>query len=146
MLKEGYIVGWDHRARDKFCREPDDYILTYPEGGLTQQDFYHKCEAVIMTTDTFENLPRVAFEAMASGSVLVVDKRGGWRSLVEDRVTGWLCQDDREFVYKASRCAFEAEEREQMRYAAHDRLDAIAGFAVASESWEKVFAEWERLR
>jgi glycosyltransferase involved in cell wall biosynthesis len=113
---------------------------------MTQQDFYKTCEAVIMTTDTFENLPRVAFEAMASGSILVVDRRGGWRTLVEDGVTGWLCEDDREFVYKASRCAFESEERELMRYAARDRLDETSGFAVASQSWEKIFSEWEKLR
>jgi hypothetical protein len=145
-LKEGHIVGWDHRARRKFGRDPDDYIKTYPEGGMTQRNFYATCEAVIMATDTFENLPRVAFEAMASGSILVVDRRGGWRALVEDGVTGWLCVDDREFVYKASRCAFEAEERRHMRHAARDRLTAISGFPVASESWENVFREWERLR
>jgi hypothetical protein len=146
QLKEGYIVGWDHRARDKFGRDPDDYIYTYPEGGLTPQQFYGICEAVIMTTDTFENLPRVGFEAMASGSVLVVDRRGGWCTLVENGVTGWLCDDDREFVYKGSRCAFEHEERERMRYAARDRLDALSGFPVSSESWERVFEHWERLR
>ncbi|MCP3709797.1 glycosyltransferase [Paraburkholderia sp. CNPSo 3274] len=145
-LKEGYIVGWDHRAKAKFGREPDDYIKTFPEGGMAQQDFYKACEAVVMTTDTFENLPRVAFEAMASGSVLVVDRRGGWRTLVEDGVTGWLCRDDREFVYKASRCAFESDEREQMRYAARDRLALKSGFTVASQSWAEVFREWEKLR
>ena len=83
---------------------------------MTQQEFYRTCEAIIMTTDTTENLPRVGLEAMASGSILVVDNRGGWQQLVEDGVTGWLCRDDREFVYKASRCAFESEERSQMRY------------------------------
>jgi hypothetical protein len=83
---------------------------------------------------------------MASGSVLVVDRRGGWCTLVEDGVTGWLCEDDREFAYKASRCAFEAEERMQMKYTARDRLEAISGFAVASESWDAVFCEWERQR
>jgi Glycosyl transferases group 1 len=146
QLKEGYIVGWDQRARDKFGREPDEYVKTYPEGGMTQQDFYATSEAVIMSTDTFENLPRVGFEAMASGSVLVVDKRGGWCKLVEDGVTGWLCWDDREFVYKASRCAFEAEERDRMRYAARDKLEDISGFNVASKSWDAVFASWEKLR
>jgi glycosyltransferase involved in cell wall biosynthesis len=145
-LKEGYVLGWSQRIQRKYGREPEGYIHTYPERGLTQQGFYAACDAVIMSTKTFENLPRVAFEAMASGSVLIVDKRGGWIELVEDRVTGWLCQDAREFVYKASRCAFEKEEREQMRHAARDRLERISGFEAASRSWAKIFDEWEKLR
>lgn len=144
VLKEGVIVGWDQRARAKLGRTPDDYIRTLPEGGMSQQAFYAFCDAVIMTTDTFENLPRVGLEAMASGSLLVVDRRGGWELLVDDRRTGWLCQDDREFVYKASRCAFEREERDQMRRAARRKLDTNWGLEAASESWSRVFAAWSR--
>lgn len=144
--KEGHIVGWSRGIQDKLGREPGDYIHTYPEGGMTQRDFYAACDAVIMSTDTFENLPRVAFEAMASGSVLVVDERGGWTTLVDDGVTGWLCRDAREFVYKASRCAHEKAERERMRHSARDRLEDISGFSVASRSWAAVFDEWEKLR
>ncbi len=145
-LKEGYVVGWSPRVRSKYGRDPEDYVHTYPVRGLTQQEFYAACDAVIMSTKTFENLPRVGFEAMASGSLLVVDKRGGWMDLVEDGLTGWLCQDGREFVYKASRCAFEKGEREGMRHAARDRLERISGFAVASQSWSKIFDEWAKLR
>jgi len=144
--KEGHIVGWDDRIQKKLGHAPDSYIRTYPERGMTQQDFYAACDAVIMSTDTFENLPRVAFEAMASGSVLVVDQRGGWTTVVEDGVTGWLCRDAKEFAHKASRCAHEKAEREQMRYDARDRLERISGFAAASRSWSTVFDEWEKLR
>ncbi len=144
--KEGHIVGWDQRVQGKFGREPADYICTYRERGITQQDFYATCDAVIMSTDTFENLPRVAFEAMASGSVLVVDRRGGWTTMVEDGVTGWLCRDPHEFAYKASRCAHETSEREEMRYAARDRLEGISGFEAASRSWSGVFDQWQKLR
>ena len=78
VLKEGLIVGWNDHSLDKYGRLPDEYIRTMSEGELSQQEFYQFCDALIMTTDTFENLPRVGFEAMASGSVLVVDRRGGW--------------------------------------------------------------------
>lgn len=146
VLKEGIIVGWGARARQKYNREPDCYVKTFPERGLSQREFYSFCDAVIMTTDTFENLPRVGFEAMASGSVLVVDNRGGWREQVEDGRTGWLCLDDREFVYKASRTAFEAAEREEMRRAARRRLDLRWGLEAASASWEGVFHAVGQLR
>lgn len=144
VLKEGLIVGWDDRARKRFGREPDSYIRTAPEGSISQQDFYRYCEAIIMTTETFENLPRVGFEAMASGSILIVDNRGGWQLQVEDGVTGWLCRDDREFVYKASRCAFEAEERSEMRRKARDRLADNWGLTQSARSWEAIFEVWQR--
>ena len=145
VLKEGLIVGWDDRARSKFGREPDSYIRTVGEGGVSQQEFYAFCDAIILTTDTFENLPRVGFEAMASGSVLVVDNRGGWQLEVDDSVTGWLCRDDREFVYKASRCAFEAAERTRMQHAARHKLETEWGLAHAMDSWNGVFAAWSDL-
>lgn len=96
-----------------------------------------------MTTETFENLARVGFEATASGSMLVVDRRGGWKLQVDDGRTGWLCGDDREFVYKASSCAFETEERGQMRYAARQRIEEQWGLEASMKSWKRVFAEWE---
>ena len=87
-----------------------------------------------------------ASRAVASGSVLIVDNRGGWKIQVEDGRTGWLCDNDREFVYKASRCAFEEEERQAMRLAARDRLDADWGLEAGIRSWEAVFVEWATLK
>ena len=145
VLKEGCIVGWDHRAERKFRYAPADFVQTFPEGGVSQQEFYRFAEAVIMTTDTFENLPRVGLEAMSSGSLLVVDRRGGWNVLVEDGVTGWLCADPREFVYKASRCAFEREETESMRRRARQKLEQYWGLNVSAASWENVFRQWTSL-
>ncbi|MCC6511130.1 MAG: glycosyltransferase [Pirellulaceae bacterium] len=141
VLKEGLILGWDLRARRRFGMDPPKYIRGLPERAMTQPDFYRYCEAIIMTTDTFENLPRVGMEAMASGSILVVDNRGGWKLLVEDGVSGWLCADDREFVYKASRCAFEHEERQHMRVAARQRLQRW-GLQPAMDSWSRVMDAW----
>ncbi len=145
VLKEGLILGWGSRTEGKFGRRPDSYVRTCPEGGIPQREFYAFCDAVIMTTDTFENLPRVGFEAMSSGSVLVVDRRGGWEVLIEDGRTGWLCGDDREFVYKASRCAFEREEREAMRRAAREKLEREWGLEAGMESWGRVFDAWRSL-
>jgi len=143
VLKEGLILGWNAQVEEKFGRRPESYVQTLPAGGLSQRAFYAQCEAVIMTTDTFENLPRAGFEAMSSGSVLIVDDRGGWQLEVENGVTGWLCKDDREFVYKASRCAFEEEERNRMRIAAREKLENNWGLAAAMDSWGSVFDLWE---
>ena len=146
VLKEGLIVGWDQRVANKFGRNPDPYIYAVPEGGVSQQQFFEFCDAVIMTTDTFENLPRVGFEAMASGSLLVVDNRGGWQLQVEDGKTGWLCSDDREFVYKASRSAFETEERLDMAREARLRLERQWGMQKCMDGWNQVFEHWASIR
>ena len=142
VLKEGLILGWAANARQKFGQDPQSWIKALPAGGTSQQEFYRHCDAVIMTTDTFENLPRVGFEAMASGSVLVVDRKGGWTTQVEDGRTGWFCRDDREFVYKASRCAFEHAERAEMARAA-ERLQQHWGMDAA-ESRRRVLEVIER--
>jgi len=139
VLKEGLILGWNDGAAAKLGKQPDSYIRTLRAGAISQQQFYQSCEAVIMMTDTFEKLPRVGFEAMSSGSILIVDRRGGWTLQVRDGVTGWLCADDREFVYKASRCAFEPSERMQMRRMARDALESGWGLEAAMQSWERVF-------
>lgn len=140
VLKEGLILGWDTRSQKKIGNPPN-YVRTVGANQMSQQDFYRHCEAVILTTDTFENLPRVGFEAMASGSLLVVDNRGGWKDIVEHGKTGWLCEDDREFVYRASRTAFERGETEEMRRAARKRLEENWGLEACMASWANVFQQ-----
>lgn len=144
VLKSGIVLGWDQRASKKLGQLPS-YVLGLSEGQITQQEFYKECDVIIMTTDTFENLPRVGFEAMSSGSVLVVDNRGGWKVLVENGKTGWLCEDNREFVYKASRSAFEKEETNNLRLNARKKLEQDWGLDNSTKCWEKVFNEWEKL-
>jgi glycosyltransferase involved in cell wall biosynthesis len=144
VLKSGTILGWDHRAEKKLGQLPS-YIKGYGEGHISQQQLYGLCDVIIMTTDTYENLPRVGFEAMSSGSVLVVDNKGGWTKLVEDGKTGWLCKDNREFVYKASRAAFEIEETNSMRINARLKLENEWGKENSMKSWENIFQEWNKI-
>jgi len=143
VLKEGIMLGWNEQIGNKIGAAPS-YVRQLQEGAMAQQEFYRFCDAIIMTTDTFENLPRVGFEAMSSGAVLVVDRRGGWKLLVEDGVTGWLCDDDREFVYKASRTAFEHRERNEMAARGRKKLEANWGLEAAMVSWSRVFETWRR--
>jgi|GEM_PF-44577 len=145
VLKEGLVLGWSPQVEEKLGK-PSDFIRTAPAGSVSQQDFYRHCEAVIFSSDTFENLPRAGLEAMASGSIVVADHRGGWPQLLEDGRTGWLCHDGREFVYKASRCAFEANERAEMRQRARQQVEIDWGLEASARSWEQVFAAWMKLR
>jgi glycosyltransferase involved in cell wall biosynthesis len=144
VLKSGTILGWDHRAEKKLGQLPS-YIKGYGEGYISQQELYSLCDVIIITTDTYENLPRVGFEAMSSGSLLVVDNKGGWTKLVEDGKTGWLCKDNREFVYKASRSAFEIEETNNLRLNARKKLENEWGKENSMKSWENIFQELSKI-
>lgn len=75
-------------------------IQLYKPNEISRYEFYNKIDILCMKTETIENLPRVGFECMASGTLLVVDNRGGWKLLVDDNITGFLCSSMEEFIEK----------------------------------------------
>jgi len=161
VKKSGVILGWDNRVKDKFHISNQDitnqtknnipsiyyknYIQLLREGGVTQQEFYQFCDVMIMSSDTFENLPRVGFEAMSSGAVLVVNNRGGWKLQVEDEKTGFLCNSTQEFINRSSILARNQNLKEELRLSAKNKLDTEWGLEESMKSWEKVFNEWEKI-
>ena len=100
---------------------------------------------MLQPTDTTENWPRVGFEAMASGSVLIVDKRGGWEQMIEHGRTGWLCESPGDFIACATKMAWEPHYREDMAAAARERGLALGGLGASLESWRQVFDVIEEL-
>ena len=144
-FKKALFLGFDHRAQEKIG-EPYDWITVATDQTIcTQQDFYKHCEIILQPSDTTENWPRVGFEAMASGSVLVVDNRGGWRKMVEHGVTGWLCDHERDFIYYASKMAYEPGQRMEMAGRARERGLELGGLEASVASWEAVFEEVGRM-
>lgn len=141
LPKRGLIVGWSKAVQAK-CGKPPEWVQAVPPRGRSQEAFYKTVDAIVMSTDTLENLPRVGMEAMASGSVLVVDKRGGWQLQVKDGVTGWLCENEGEFAYKTTRLAHEPSERKLMAAHARQMLESKWGLEVATQSWARVFEAW----
>jgi len=138
--KHGIILGYDKRSQEKIGTPPD-WIRTYPGNGISQQEFYAHCQCVIQKCDTYENYPRMGMEAMSSGSVLIVDDRGGWQEMIEHGKTGWLCKDNRDFIYYSSRMAYEKEERETMaRNAKKHFVEVLNNKDKSKEDWEKIFA------
>jgi len=137
--KAGLVMGWSDEVQKK-CGPLESFVPGVPAGWTTSRAFFEFADALIMSTDTYENLPRVGFEAMASGTVLVVDDRGGWKSQVQHGISGWLCRNERDFVYRASRLAHEPGEMKEMREIARQSVLAGWGYETASESWNRVFA------
>lgn len=139
VFKRALFLGFGQRSQNKIGK-PYAWIKTaLNQNEVSQQDFYKHCKIVLQPTDTTENWPRIGFEAMASGSVLIVDNRGGWRQMVEHGKTGWLCDHERDFIYYASKMAYEPNLREDMAAAARERGLELGGLAASMESWEEVF-------
>lgn len=143
--KQGLFLGFDHRSQEKIG-SPYDWIRTArDQNEVSQQEFYSHCEIVLQPTDTTENWPRVGLEAMASGSVLIVDNRGGWQQMVEHGKTGWLCDHERDFIYYASKMAYEPNLRDDMAAAARKRGLQLSGLEASVESWKEVFEQMAEL-
>jgi glycosyltransferase involved in cell wall biosynthesis len=158
--KSGLIMGWSPMIMKKVTINArkiktenvggknvmfyDDYIQLLKEGTVSQQDFYKFCDVLILAADTLENLPRVGFECMASGTVMVVDNRGGWTLQVEDGATGYLCEGPREFIEKSSFIAKNPQLKEDLRGLARNKLEQEWGIERAMKSWDRVFSEWKK--
>ena len=137
---------FDSAAFPYVAGKPPDWVETFhDQKALPQQEFYRRCHIVLQPTDTTENWPRVGFEAMASGSVLIVDKRGGWEQMIEYGRTGWLCESPGDFIAYASKMAWEPHSREDMAAAARERGLALGGLGASLESWRQVFDVIEEL-
>ena len=137
---------FDSAAFPYVAGKPPDWVETFhDQKALPQQEFYRRCHIVLQPTDTTENWPRVGFEAMASGSVLIVDKRGGWEQMIEHGRTGWLCESPGDFIACATKMAWEPHYREDMAAAARERGLALGGLEASQESWRQVFDVIEEL-
>ena len=143
--KRGTFLGFDARSAAKTGKPPDWVESFHDQKSLTQQEFYRRCHIVLQPTDTTENWPRVGFEAMASGSVLIVDKRGGWEQMIEHGRTGWLCESPGDFIAFATKMAWEPHYQEDMAAAARERGLALGGLEASLESWRQVFDVIEEL-
>jgi hypothetical protein len=136
--KRGLFLGYNQRCRAKIGLPPSWIRIARNHLDCSSEEFYRHCEIVLQPSDTNENWPRIGLEAMSSGSVLIVDNRGGWQRQVNHGVTGWLCNNEGDFVHYASKMAAEPSRRLEMADKARARVTAIAGEEVSWESWRRV--------
>ena len=140
VTKRGIMLGFGKASEEKIGKSPE-WITTHEnQRSLSQQDFYQQVDVIVQPTDTTENWPRIGLEAMANGTILIVDNRGGWQQMIQHGVTGWLCDTPEDFIEYATRMAYESEEREAMTRAARQRLDVLAGDRASRENWAQTLA------
>lgn len=137
-MKKGYVLGWDERSQRK-CGQPLPWVNTYQDQKqLPVNEFWKEINLIVQPTETNENWPRIGFEAMYAGVPLIVDDRAGWQYMIDHSKTGFLCKDEREFIYWGSRMAFEKSFREDVAMAAYEKALTLSSEKESGESWMEV--------
>lgn len=144
-MKRAIFLGFDQRSQAKIGKPFDWIRVAADQSQISQQEFYRHCEIILQPSDTTENWPRIGFEAMASGSVLIVNNRGGWQRMVRHGETGWLCDHERDFIYYASKMAYEPHQRADMAAAARELGRRLGGLEASVASWQEVFRQMDEL-
>lgn len=138
-LKRGHLLGFGPKGQSVVGQLPE-WIKGYiNHNKFSVKDFYKTVDIIVQPTRTTENWPRIGFEAMYSGVPLVVDNRGGWQTLIEHGVSGYLCNHERDFMYYASKLAYEPDTRERIADAAYHRARELSSIERSVASWQRVF-------
>lgn len=142
---KGIVLGWSQNL-ERFYNDSDQlYLKTnnkidfLEQGSITAQEFYKQCAIICMSTDSFENLPRIAFEAMSSGCVLIVDNRGGWKDLIDHEHTGFLCDNIEDFIKYLQYMMDNPDARMNITKNARQYLEAKYSYEVSASRWEEFF-------
>ncbi|NDB94979.1 MAG: glycosyltransferase family 1 protein [Verrucomicrobia bacterium] len=132
-----HVVGWgpngeellgDHRKADHpYHGKISGNILGHVYDPLLISDMLASSHVTLMYYPWEENAPRVAFEAMASGSVVVGRPAGGLPEFIIDGESGLLCENDEQLIYQLGRLAFDYEAREALAQNAYTLLVSGVG-------------------
>jgi glycosyltransferase involved in cell wall biosynthesis len=76
---------------------------------------------------------------MASGTVLIVDNRGGWKLQVNSCISGYLCDKLNDFVEAMKQLQSNNDLIKKMAKNAYDKLNADFSFNKSATSWERFF-------
>ncbi len=141
LPKKGLFLGYGDNIEEKTGPPPPWIDTAKGPFDISQQQFYKHCDIILQPSDAKENWPRIGFEAMASGSVLIVDNKGGWKQMIEHGKTGWLCDTPQNFIDYASQMACTPGLRHKIALAAKEKAIELGGMTTSRNSWEHVFTQ-----
>ena len=141
-----FVLGFGENAASKCgATPPCNWLdwMTWTPGATTPRDFYRRIHVLIHRTGgSRENWPRAIIEAMASGVAVIAENDWALPEMIEDGVTGFLCDSSAEMSFRASQLAFDEPRRRDMVHAAHARfLDRHANAERSFAPWRTLFAE-----
>lgn len=144
--KSGIFLGFSRKCALKTGQPPNWIELYANHNRLSPLEFYRRCHIILQPTDTTENWPRIGLEAMASGCVLVVDRRGGWSRMIEHETTGFLCESSEEFSHYATRLSHDPSYRSKIARQAYESFQDRCSFSRCAQSWHSVMKALSKLQ
>lgn len=141
--KHGVVVGIDQKLINKLRVKSGDHINykldLYKPNEIDRYEFQSRISVLCMTTQTMENLPRVGFESVYSGNVLVVDDKDAWRAFVDDGESGLLCKTKQDFIEAMEYIANNPDARISMCEKAYTKVLNDFSVSKSIDSWKDVF-------
>lgn len=119
-------------------------------GALPREQLYPLIEnaEVCLLPSRVENLPNACIEAMAMGKIVVATNGVSFEQLIEDRVSGFLCERDNPDSYFHAiqqALAMSAEEKSNMELRAREAIERLNPEKIYKQYlafYEKVIEEW----
>ncbi len=139
-----------HELVEKGAREYSDRVIY--AGHLSREQLYPFIQnaELCLLPSRIENLSNTCIEAMAMGKIVVATNGASYEQLIDDRVSGFLCErDNPESFLQAIHEALDmdSEDKEQMISKAKERIKLLSPEVVYKkyfDHYQKVIKEWGR--
>lgn len=141
--KKIFILGFGPNAVKKTGNAPNHLDWqTWGANEVPVKQIYDILHCIIHKTGgSRESYCRIVPEAYASGVPMIVENDYAFPDLIENGVTGYLCNSSDEMSFRASELAFDETKRYKMIHAARKKLENdIASIEKCWEPWKKILA------
>jgi glycosyltransferase involved in cell wall biosynthesis len=134
------VLGWNEECLD-FIGDPPHWAECLSPGAVPVRDFLAGCHCLVaLNGQSVENWPRVGLEAMAAGVPIVADNRGGWREMIEDGHSGFLCDTLDEAAFRIANLAYDEQLRMGVVIAGRNRVESLSAPEPIWLRWYKLLA------
>jgi glycosyltransferase involved in cell wall biosynthesis len=139
------VMAWDERLQAVVGAAPG-WVEKVSAGGETSRDFLASLHCLLQISGlATENWSRVGLEAMASGTAIVTDRRGGWPEMIDHGKTGFLATSPQEAADYAGRLAANESLRHEVIDRARRRLPALCDGESIMRAWSRLFEGIEQI-
>jgi len=143
--KKVFILGYGPNAKKK-CGIPPNGLdwQTWEPNAVPIKQLYNILHAIIhkVEKNCRESYCRIVPECFGFGVPIIAENNYAFPTLIENGVTGYLCDSSDEMSYRASELAFNEQKRKNIIYNAYDYLiNEIANKGKCWQPWKRFFEE-----